>query len=263
MNILEQIIADKRVEVEQRRKEKTVAELQQSVFYSRKTYSLKESLLEKGSSGMIAEFKRRSPSKGWIFPDAEINEVAGSYFQNGAAALSILTDEKYFGGISADLMRARNLNIPILRKDFIIDTYQIEEAKSIGADVILLIAACLSANEVKELAAYAKKLDLEVLLELHTEEELGHICEETELVGINNRNLKTFEVDVERSLKMAESIPKEKVKIAESGIDSPEMIRLFREAGFNGFLIGEYFMRSRNPGACLADLVKQSQIKLI
>lgn len=257
INILEQIIADKRIEVHERRSKRSVSDLQSLPHYNRIPFSLKRSLLKENSTGIIAEFKRRSPSKGWIFPEADVKHVTDSYKQNHASALSILTDEKYFGGTSDDLLKARHLEIPILRKDFIIDTYQIDEAKAIGADVILLIAACLSVNEVKDLAVYAKKIGLEILLELHDEEELGHICEEVDLVGINNRNLKSFEVDVQRSLQMAERIPNEKLKVAESGIDSPEMMRAFRDAGFKGFLIGEYFMRNENPGMKLAELVKQ------
>jgi indole-3-glycerol phosphate synthase len=257
MNILEQIIADKRKEVSDRSKSISVSQLRETPFYKRECISLRESLLKKDSTGIIAEFKRRSPSKGWIFPDADVVEVTGSYLKNGAAALSILTDEQYFGGKSEDLIRARNASIPILRKDFIIDSYQIEESKSIGADVILLIAACLSPGEVNDLAAYAKKIGLEVLLELHDEEELSHICDETEMIGVNNRNLKTFQVDIERSLRMAAFIPDGKVKVAESGIDSPEMMNIFRKAGFSGFLIGEFFMRTNNPGESLANLVKE------
>ena len=257
MNILEQIIADKRKEVSDRSKSISLSQLREAPLYIRECISLRESLLKIESAGIIAEFKRRSPSKGWIFPDADVVEVTGSYLQNGAAALSILTDEHYFGGTSEDLIRARKANIPILRKDFIIDSYQIEEAKSIGADVILLIAACLSPEEVKHLATYARKIGLEVLLELHHEEELAHICDEAEIIGINNRDLKTFQVDIERSLRMAASIPDGKIKVAESGIDSPEMISRFRKAGFSGFLIGEFFMRTNNPGESLANLVKE------
>jgi len=257
MNILEQIIADKRIEVHQRRSLRSVADLQALPHYNRNPISIKKSLLKENSSGIIAEFKRRSPSKGWIFPEADVKTVTEAYHQHRASALSILTDETYFGGTSDDLLKARHLEIPILRKDFIIDTYQIDEAKAIGADVVLLIAACLSVNEVKDLAVYAKKIGLEILLELHDEDELGHICEEVDLVGINNRNLKSFEVDVQRSLQMSEKIPADKLKVAESGIDSPEMMYAFREAGFKGFLIGEYFMRNENPGMKLAELVKQ------
>ena len=260
MNILEQIVADKRLEVQQRRSLRSVAELQSLPHYKRDPISIKKSLLKENSSGVIAEFKRRSPSKGWIFPEADVITVTETYQKNHASALSILTDEKYFGGTSEDLLKARHLEIPILRKDFIIDTYQIDEAKAIGADVVLLIAACLSVNEVKDLAVYAKKIGLEILLELHDEEELGHICEEVDLVGINNRNLKSFEVDIQRSLQMAKKIPADKLKVAESGIDSPEMMRAFREAGFKGFLIGEYFMRNEHPGLKLAELIQQVKI---
>ena len=232
--------------------------LQSSPYYSRIPISLKESLLKENSTGIIAEFKRRSPSKGWIFPGADVKKVTESYHSGHAAALSILTDEKYFGGSLEDLKQARSIQLPILRKDFIVDSYQIEEAKAFGADVILLIAACLSIDEVRSLSAFARNLGLEVLLELHDEEELGHICDDTELVGINNRNLKSFEVDIQRSMQMAGKIPVGKLKIAESGIDSPEMIRLFKDAGFKGFLIGEYFMRTDHPGMQLAELVRMT-----
>jgi indole-3-glycerol phosphate synthase len=169
----------------------------------------------------------------------------------------VLTDGNFFGGSADDLMKARINEIPILRKDFIIDEYQIAEAKSMGADVILLIAACLSPLQLKTLATFAKSLELEVLLELHAEEELDHICDETEIIGINNRNLKTFEVDIDRSLRMAKKIPVNKIKVAESGISSIENIKLFRENGFHGFLIGENFMKERNPAIAFASFVHQ------
>jgi indole-3-glycerol phosphate synthase len=168
----------------------------------------------------------------------------------------VLTDEIFFGGSTEDLIKARVNNIPLLRKDFIVDEYQIAEAKAMGADVILLIAACLTPAEVKRLAQFANSLQLEVLLELHDEEELAHICDETVLVGINNRNLKTFAVDIERSLAMAKRIPAGKVKIAESGISSPENIRLFKAHGFRGFLIGENFMKEANPAGAFEQFVK-------
>jgi indole-3-glycerol phosphate synthase len=186
-----------------------------------------------------------------------VNEVTSAYVKGGASALSILTDENFFGGQESDLLRARIHDIPILRKDFIIDPYQLVESRALGADVILLIAACLSKEQVKELAASAKKIELEVLLELHDEAELGHICDEVDLVGINNRNLKTFEVDIDRSLKMAEKIPGGKITVAESGINSIENIRLFKEHGFKGFLIGELFMKEINPGASFKEFVEQ------
>jgi indole-3-glycerol phosphate synthase len=171
-----------------------------------------------------------------------------------------LTDENFFGGNDNDLVEARRNDIPILRKDFIVDEYQIAEAKSIGADVILLIAACLTRAEVKQLATFAKDLNLEVLLELHDENELGHICDETELIGVNNRNLKTFDVDIERSLKMAEKIPNDKIKIAESGISSVDDIVLFKENGFKGFLIGELFMKEEDPAVAFAEFVNALQL---
>jgi indole-3-glycerol phosphate synthase len=249
MDILEKIIADKKKEVEQKRVMLPYHVLEQYPHYVHETVSLHEQLARGGTTGIITEFKRRSPSKGVINDKVEIVDVVKNYERHGAAGISVLTDEKYFGGFSDDLMVARaTVTCPILRKDFIIDEYQIVEAKALGADVILLIAACLTPAAVKRLSAFALSLGLEVLLELHDAEELGHICNDTSLVGINNRNLKTFEVDIERSLKMAELIPDEKIRIAESGISSPANIKLFRDHGFSGFLIGENFMKEANPG---------------
>ena len=220
MNILDQIIQQKISEVEDRKKKVSISELEKGVYFDRATLSLKESLEKRNSTGIIAEFKRRSPSKGVINDKADIIDVTTAYFESGASALSVLTDKNFFGGSDEDLVEARINQIPILRKDFIINEYQVTEAKSIGADVILLIAACLSPKEVKRLATFAKSLGLEVLLELHDERELEHICDETELIGINNRNLKTFEVNIEQSLIMGQKIPGDKIKIAESGISS-------------------------------------------
>ena len=247
MNILEAIIERKKVEVEERKAATPVEVLRQSELYARPVVSLKQFLLDETKTGIIAEFKRRSPSKGSINEQANVVEVTTAYTTNGASALSVLTDEYFFGGSTADLLKARVNEIPILRKDFIIDEYQIEEAKAMGADVILLIAACLTPAQVQSLAAYAKQLGLEVLLELHAEEELQHVCEETGIVGINNRDLKTFKVDIERSLRMAEQIPPGKIKVAESGISTIENILLFQKHGFKGFLIGENFMKEENP----------------
>ncbi|MFY7838639.1 MAG: indole-3-glycerol phosphate synthase TrpC [Lacibacter sp.] len=261
MNILDKIIAQKRIEVEERKAKTIIAELKQQPLYTRATLSLKQFLLDDTKTGIIAEFKRQSPSKGVINGTADVVEVTSAYKNNGASCLSVLTDEQFFGGSTADLIKARVNNIPILRKDFIVDEYQIEEAKAMGADVILLIAACLTTAEVKRLAAYAKQLGLEVLLELHDEEELQHICDETEIVGINNRNLKTFEVDIERSLRMAKQIPDTKIKVAESGISSVENIQLFKANGFRGFLIGENFMKEENPGKAFAAFVQQLKEK--
>ena len=248
MNILDQIIENKRKEVAQRKSVTTVSMLSASNLFNRNTISLVNRLLDSTSTGIIAEFKRRSPSKGIINNTATPLEVAVGYENAGAAGISILTDEQFFGGADTDLIKVRStINIPILRKEFIIDDYQLYEAKSIGADVILLIAACLTPEEVISLSSTAQSLGLEVLLELHDEDELEHICDTVDMVGINNRSLKTFDVDIERSLKMAQQIPAGKLKIAESGIDDPTLIKLFRSSGYSGFLIGENFMKSSDP----------------
>jgi len=261
MNILDTIIEYKREEVKTRMLKVKTADLEKRKLFSRTVLPLKDFLLDRSRTGIIAEFKRRSPSKGIINPDVDVIEVTKGYAENGASCLSVLTDEYFFGGSDDDLIKARINNIPILRKDFIIDEYQLVEAKSIGADVILLIAACLTVAEVKQLASFAKNLGLEVLLELHADEELGHICDETNIIGINNRNLKTFEVDIERSLRMAETIPFPKFKVAESGISSVNDILLFKQHGFNGFLIGENFMKATNPTIAFAEFVKQLKAK--
>jgi indole-3-glycerol phosphate synthase len=262
MNILEAIIERKKAEVEERKAVTPIDVLQQSELYVRPRLSLKQFLLDETRTGIIAEFKRRSPSKGSINEAADVAEVTTAYTNYGASCLSVLTDESFFGGSTEDLIKTRVNNIPILRKDFIIDEYQITEAKAMGADVILLIAACLTPAEVKRLASFAKQLELEVLLELHAEDELEHICEETEIIGINNRDLKTFKVDIERSLWMAKQIPAEKVKVAESGISSVENILMFKENGFRGFLIGENFMKEENPGEAFGKFVAELKTKL-
>lgn len=262
MNILDTIVEYKKSEVGRRKSEVSASELERTPLFGRKTYSLKEFLLDENKTGIIAEFKRKSPSKGIINDKVDVVEVTKGYAENGASCLSVLTDENFFGGNDEDLKKARINSIPILRKEFIIDEYQITEAKSIGADVILLIAACLAPAEVKRLASFAKNIGLEVLLELHDEEELAHICDATEIIGINNRNLKTFVVDIERSLRMAEKIPAGKIKVAESGISSVENIILFKENGFDGFLIGENFMKEENPTIAFARFVNQLKQKL-
>jgi indole-3-glycerol phosphate synthase len=261
MNILERIIETKKTEIAVRRAQMPAHALEKTELFTRETYSFRQFLEDKARTGIIAEFKRKSPSKGIINAIADVQEVTKAYTDNGASCLSVLTDEQYFGGSSEDLIRARMNPIPLLRKDFIVDEYQITEAKSIGADVILLIAASLTPAEVKRLAVFAHGLQLEVLLELHAEHELEHICDETEIIGINNRNLKTFEVDIERSLRMAEKIPAGIIKVAESGISSVENILLFKQHGFQGFLIGENFMKAENPAIAFADFVKQLKAK--
>src|SRR5215212_10130956 len=218
MNILDKIIARKKIEVGENRLNVPVQQLEKKEFFSRHVISLRKNLLDINSTGIIAEFKRQSPSRGVINGNADVVKVTRAYANNGAAALSVLTDHSFFGGSNADLENARINSIPILRKDFIIDEYQVIEAKAIGADVILLIAACLTPADVKRLASFAKTLDLEVLLEIHNEEELDHICDECDVVGVNNRDLKYFTVDINQSLELSEKIPADKVKISESGI---------------------------------------------
>jgi indole-3-glycerol phosphate synthase len=262
MNILETIIAEKEIEVSRQKALVPVAVLEQSEFFNRNTFSLKEFLLDATKTGIIAEFKRKSPSKGIINDRSDVIEVTKAYTTNGASCLSVLTDEIFFGGTAADLKSARVNNIPILRKDFIIDEYQIVEARAMGADVILLIAACLSPQRVKELASFAKTLQLEVLLEIHNEDELQHICDATEIVGINNRDLKTFTVDINRSIELGKKIPAGKLKIAESGINNTDTICTFKNAGFHGFLIGENFMKEADPTIAFAEFVKQLKAKV-
>jgi indole-3-glycerol phosphate synthase len=255
MNILDRIIEHKRKEVEERKVKTPVAALEKTPFFSRPTFSLTESLLNK--TGIIAEFKRRSPSKGIINDQVTVEAVTRGYAAAGASCLSVLTDEQFFGGTSEDLRQARVNAIPILRKDFTIDEYQIVEARAIGADVILLIAACLTPAEVKRMAVFAQSLGLEVLLEIHNEAELGHICDETSLVGVNNRDLKTFTVDVERSIRLSQQIPAGKLLIAESGINEVATILHMKKAGFQGFLVGEHFMKEKDPGAAFGAFVRK------
>ena len=261
MNILETIIAAKEIEVKRQQVLVPLAVLEQSEFFNRKIFSLRDFLLDETKTGIIAEFKRKSPSKGVINNHSDVVEVTKAYTTNGASCLSVLTDEIFFGGTAEDLKSARVNNIPILRKDFIIDEYQIVEARAMGADMILLIAACLSPQRVLELAVFAKTLQLEVLLEIHTEDELQHICDATEMVGINNRDLKTFTVDINRSIELGKKIPADKIKIAESGINSIDTICTFKKAGFKGFLIGENFMKQPNPTIAFAAFVKQLKQK--
>ncbi|HWB92643.1 MAG TPA: indole-3-glycerol phosphate synthase TrpC [Puia sp.] len=257
MNILEKIIGHKKSEVAEAKMVTPAAELERRPFFSRPVLSLRASLGDPGKSGIIAEFKRKSPSKGVINDKVTVLEVTKGYAEAGAACLSVLTDRQFFGGSSEDLQAARVNVLPILRKDFIIDEYQILEARAIGADVILLIAACLKPVEVRRLASFAASLGLEVLLEIHSEEELDHICDATPVVGVNNRDLKTFTVDVERSIRLSQQIPKDKLLIAESGINRVETIWHMRDSGFHGFLVGEHFMKEQDPAIAFASFVNQ------
>ncbi len=257
MNILEEIIEYKIREVARHKSCVSIQTLEKADLFSRKTLSLKSFLLDKNRTGIIAEFKRRSPSKGIINESSNVVEVTKGYAGYGASGLSVLTDSNFFGGSNDDLIAARVNEIPILRKDFMVDEYQIVEAKSIGADVVLLIAAYLTPSAVKKLAKEAKKLQMEVLLEIHDEKEIAHICDEIDLVGVNNRNLKTFTVDLEQSVKLAEQIGSSKIKIAESGISDIENIGYLKNYGFDGFLIGEHFMKQDDPAASFEKFVKE------
>ena len=256
-NILEKIVVTKLGEVAERKKQISIAELEAMPLFEQKGYSLKTNLLDASKTGIIAEFKRQSPSKGIINAIADVAEVTKAYTQFGAAGVSVLTDGPYFGGSLADLSIAVKNEIPVLRKEFIIDEFQIIEAKAYGASVILLIASCLKPTVTKLLAAKAKELGMEVLLELHDETELEYICEEVDLVGINNRSLKSFEVNIEHSLKLKDLLPKGKLSIAESGIYDLDTFKLLKQEGFDGFLMGEYFMKQENPAKAFEEFSKQ------
>ena len=256
MNILDKIIKDKRLEVASKKQVLPLSYLVTSPLLERASLSMSQSVL--GGSGIIAEFKRRSPSKQVINQRDSVIEVTGSYEKAGASGISVLTDTKYFGGSLDDLIQARaHLTIPLLRKEFIIDPYQIYEAKAYGADAILLIAAVLSPEEVVLFSQLAHQLDLEVLLEVHNKEELKRSdLDHVDLVGVNNRNLKTFEVSLQTSKELSVMIPEDKVKISESGISSVESIEILKQFGYKGFLIGENFMKSEDPGKSAAEFIR-------
>jgi indole-3-glycerol phosphate synthase len=259
MNILDQIIANKFLEVAERKSLVPVKLLEQSIFFDSKVVSMKKYVTNPEKTGIIAEFKRKSPSKGMINSASKVETVSIGYMQAGASALSILTDSNYFGGSSEDLKSARHYNFcPILRKDFVVDEYQIVEAKSTGADCILLIAAALEPEKLKSLAYFAKSLGLEVLMEVHDGEELDRsLCDALDIVGINNRNLKTFEVSLQTSLDLVNRIPSDFLKISESGISDPATLIQLRAVGFDGFLIGENFMKSARPEQAAYNFIKE------
>ncbi|RZK97691.1 MAG: indole-3-glycerol phosphate synthase TrpC, partial [Hymenobacter sp.] len=256
----DKIILEKRQEVARCEAETSVAELQKAPLFTRQVLSARAALTAAGSSGIIAEFKRRSPSKGIINGTADVSATTASYAAAGAEVLSVLTDEPFFGGTSADLSAARVTcpATPILRKDFIISEYQITEARALGADLILLIASCLSPAEVRQFSQFAHGLGLEVLLEVHDEAELrSHLTDTVDLVGVNNRNLATFATDVDTSARLAALIPDTFVKVAESGLQHASTVVTLRQAGYQGFLIGETFMKTADPAAALAGLVAE------
>ncbi|MGM1055088.1 MAG: indole-3-glycerol phosphate synthase TrpC [Bacteroidota bacterium] len=249
MNILDKIIADKYREVALKKQLISAVHLSQYPLFERETVSL-TSALKKSNTGIIAEHKRRSPSKSVINQDLNVQDVASGYEDAGVCGISVLTDAKYFGGSLDDLILARAaVKMPLLRKEFIIDEYQILEAKAHGADVILLIAAVLSRKQIKDLSEFAKGLNLDVLLEVHDLEEIEKsIMPSLDMLGVNNRNLKTFEVSTSISKELSEKIPNEFVKVSESGISSVEAIQDLKNYGFQGFLIGENFMKTNDPG---------------
>lgn len=258
MNILDNIVAHKKTEVALHRQKFPIAVLESSIYFDRQAHSLSEAVGRAPGPGIIAEFKRRSPSAGEIRAGASVQEITAGYMEAGAAALSVLTDKQFFGGSNGDLSEARHFSTgPILRKDFVIDEYQLIEAKAIGADAILLIAACLSVPGCRELARFARSLGLEVLLELHDAAELSHVNEYVNAVGVNNRNLKTFEVSLATSFDIAERLPSELLKVTESGINDPAAAADLLHAGYKGFLIGEHFMRQPDPGAACRDFIQR------
>lgn len=258
MNILDKIVAHKKIEVVQAQQQASIQQLENKILFQRHTVSLTHNLLKENSTGIISEFKRKSPSKGIINNKSEAADVVKEYENAGVSGSSVLTDEQFFGGTIQDFISVREcVSIPLLRKDFMIDEYQFIEAKSIGADVVLLIASILTPAQVKVFTDLAKSLQLEVLLELHDETELNHVYHKVDMVGINNRNLKTFEVDIEQSIRMADKLGNGFVKVAESGISTIETLKHFKQNGFQGFLIGENFMKTANPGRACLDFISQ------
>lgn len=257
-DILQDIIANKRMEVERQKAAVSLRTLLSlgSDRLERPTRSMRKALAS-SPYGIIAEFKRKSPSKGWLHPHAEVADVVPAYEAGGASACSVLTDGKFFGGSLGDLRKSRHLaDLPLLRKDFIIDTYQLFQAKVMGADAVLLIAAALTREECRVLTDTAHGLNLEVLLEIHSEKELDYVDESTDMLGVNNRHLGTFHTDVENSVRLADRLrglgP---LLVSESGIARTDTVRQLRAAGFQGFLIGETFMRTKNPGDTLAHFI--------
>ncbi|HVV54908.1 MAG TPA: indole-3-glycerol phosphate synthase TrpC [Mucilaginibacter sp.] len=259
MSILDTIVAHKKKEISQVKNATPVSSLEGSLYFNRDVLSFRDFLLDPARTGIIAEFKRKSPSKGIINDKVSVEDVTTGYAAAGASALSVLTDTEFFMGRKHDLLAARSANqVPILRKDFMIDEYQVLEAKAWGADIILLIAAILSPDETQQLASFAKSLHLNVLLEVHSLEELQRsINPNLDAIGVNNRNLADFTTSVETSYRLAEYIPSEFLKISESAISNPKTIRQLKKAGFNGFLIGENFMKQADPGAAMKEFVKE------
>jgi len=251
-DILQTIVEQKHKELEFLQSQYSTADFKQQKYFQRTCYSAKAALTENNASGIIAEFKRQSPTKGPINPNANIKCVVESYQEANASVISVLTDKDFFGAKDTDFENARAcLTTPLLRKDFLVHPYQVYQSKAMGADLILLIASILTIEEVKTMSQLAKELGMEVLLEIHDESELNHINPHIDLVGVNNRNLKDFSVDLNHSVHLSEQIPSEFIKVAESGISGEDDIQHLKNNGFQAFLIGEYLMKQKNPGqAC-------------
>lgn len=258
MKILDKIVEDKKIEINKLLSNSSISKLENSHLFSRKCISLKESI-KNNNSGIICEFKRRSPSNQNINYISSLSDVVSGYEEAGAAGLSILTNKKYFDGDTQDIIDIRDIsNLPILRKEFIISEYQVIEAKSIGSDAILLIASILSEEEIIGYSSLAKSIGLEVLLEIHSEDELYKISgDDIDIVGVNNRNLDTLEIDLNNSVELYGKIPSKFIKISESGISEVESILKLKEVGYNGFLIGEKFMKTNNPMESAYDFIKK------
>lgn len=258
MNKLEEIILYTKSRVENLKREISISRLEKLPFFNRETFSFKEQLLRKDKHGIIAEFKRQSPSKGAINIEADVVNTTKGYEEAGASAISILTEPQFFKGKNEDLIAARpNVFCPVLRKDFIVDEFQITEAKAIGADVILLIASVLSKDEMKLFTSVAHNLGLEVLVEIRDKEEIENIPANADVIGVNNRNLKTFSEGIEQSILLSEFIPDNYIKISESSIYDAKTILELRKYGYQGFLIGEHFMRSKNPEIACKQLITE------
>ena len=256
--ILDKIVANKRTEIAKAEKQHPLEELKQSPLYGREGLSMRQRLQD-STSGIISEFKRKSPSKGFIKEGARVADIVPGYEQNGASGISVLADSDFFGGSPADVAQARALvkNTPILFKEFLFTSYQLHLAKASGADVVLLIASIMTKETCHRLALEARDLGLETLLELYEPEEADYIFDGVSMVGINNRNLKTFEVNLEESIRLCHCIPDQYVKVSESGISAPETVKMLREEGFRGFLMGENFMKQDNPASALGQFISQ------
>jgi indole-3-glycerol phosphate synthase len=258
MNILEKIVLEKRKQVEEDKQRVLLGLLEQSVYFNRECASLKEYIFRNDKSGIITEIKKKSPALGAINPEINVENLAAAYTLAGASALSVLTDSKFFGGCNADLIAAReNTSIPVLRKDFVVDEYQIVEAKSIGADIILLIAAILTKEEIARFTELAHKLGMEVILEVHAEQELEKVYKNVDVIGVNNRNLETMQIDIATSKSLSKLIPAGFIKISESGIENPEIVLELKRFGYDGFLIGSHFMKHSEPGKACTEFIQQ------